>query len=333
MGAIVNEMATPNGVPDQRSIVLQMLKNERIALADAQILFALMDPDSDAERSPAETNGKSRADSNAGTAAVQTSHGTFFGFDLSALAERLKEGLSGIESAVKETFQAVDIQTALDRALAGAQTATEGRIYPELDGTEHSLHVSIPWGDVVVRGVDESSEVRVSYRIAALSAQQRTADFHAEYTRVTTARNGSEISLLIAPPDEALHRRIKVDVAIDVPRTLAVRVRSDCGDFTAAGMRGGVEFSGGIADVLLQELRGVVGVRSRLGNIVAELTEGCPARLDTRCVTGSVECGVPVQHETRSTNELNGVAFGDGRDPIALLNLRCDSGDIRILPA
>lgn len=339
-------MRSPEDQRDQQSLVLQMLKTERIALEDAQVLFELLEagenrrngngtgndrkrlPKTGARRRAGDLTRPSRERALGGVGSVGESMPRRF--DLSALAARLKESLSSIESAVKETLQAMDAQSALQRAASVAQTSVEGRLSVELTGSERLLSIENPWGDVVVRGVRERRETRVTYRVSALADQKRTADYHAEFTRISVEPAGSKLAVKTIPPGDASQRRIKVDLAIELPEFFGAHITSDCGDFTAADLHGGVTFSGGISEVVLQRLRGAVNTRTRLGNIVAALTMDRRAEIHARCGGGSIEIEVPADDRVHTETELRTIAFPKADSEGNRFELHTDSGNVRI---
>jgi hypothetical protein len=329
-------MFPPNQGPDQHAVLLQMLKTERIALEDAEELFRLWESeqgDQPEEREEPAGASDGVTDSTPETAAVQMERRSLspsWSAGLVAFAARLRHSLSGIEHAVRQTLQAMDLQSALDRCIAGAHTASEGRLSEGVRSTDTLLVIDNPWGDVVLRGAPESTGLEIAYRVAALSDTQRAANYNATYTRISVERRGDELHLEVTPPSGVSKRRVKIDVAVNLPPALPVRVRNECGDFTAAQLDARVEYSGGIGEIVLKRLRGTVTAQTDLGNITAELVPDEQVALDAQTAVGSIDIQAPISPHLQSDGQLLGNGFATGTLSGASLHMRTSSGTVTI---
>lgn len=311
----MREMLSRRNGPDQRSLVIQLLRAERIPLGEAETIIALLENDERADRS---------------AAAPLHGEASSLGFDLGVVADRIREGLSGIENAVRQTMYAVDVRGAIDQALSHTQSSSEGRQSYDLEGGEHQLRISNPWGDVVLRGVDGLAELRIAYRVAALAPQQRLAEYNAAFTRIAVERDGDCLKILATPPGDASMRSIKIDVAVELPPHLGASAKSLCGDFTAAELHGNVHFSGRIGDIVLQRLHGTISARTTFGDVSAFVYPEQRAALNVLDDTRNVRIEVPAGKPRHVTRALHTTLYDKAESSGTSLSIGTGSGNVRV---
>lgn len=305
---------------DERSMILKMLKEDKITIEEAEALLKVLDTSDDDEPgfnvrdAAAETAAKStqeeaprggsktdetddsetrRAsgphDRQGSGADEETRHHGFsfdFGFgDLGReISRSVKQVLDEVNTTVKSHLSdgSLDLHSSLASAFGKKKAETDRSLTVPADGITNVILLNT-WGDVGVSG-DDRSEITIDAHIVAWGADEEQARARADEAAIRHVVDGTELTLDLDGADEK--KRIRTDYTIHVPRRVAVLVRVKSGDVAVDGVAGEVTVATMSGDIKIDDCPGSLNVRTKSGDITITGAEGAAEVMST---TGDLE--------------------------------------------
>lgn len=291
---------------EERSMILRMLKDEKISMEEAEALLDVLDEkgvteepgfsvtgtvpdepgaggrrreapasraDSSEARGSRDSGSEQRADAEQGSQSDERDDDVHGFFDF----RELRDGIRATVRSVRETVQGalqgvgdihVDIQSELKRAFGRRSHERLASLSEDLSGAG-TLVVENPWGDLRAdRG--ESNAIAVDARITAYADTEERARAIAEAVGLHIERQDDRVRLVVKPDEAAGLTRTRIDLEIRLPRDLGLEAVNKSGDISVTGLSGAVD------------------VRSASGNVeVSGLTAGAHAATASGSVTAS----------------------------------------------
>ena len=330
---------------DERSVILNMLKEGKISVEEAEALlevlsegekeesggFATADTGKSGERDPhkvvftidaSDEKRRKAGHRRRDRQADGTSGGFNFDFDLGGLKESLRETMKGVSEAVKDVMgelSDLDLGNEIFRAMGKIRSEASDETTESVGGATR-LSISNKWGDIRVTGDD----LRVTGVDAATDAATGTVTVRAKAT--AWGRSQAEADEAIAKVGVRLEQegdtwyvrsgleqaplgRVRVDYEITLPRRMSVSVSSASGD------------------IWIEELDGEQSITTLSGDItVADLGSDPSAAQVMKTKSGDVVGGALTGDISLSSLsgdvEINGFAGN--------LQVATQSGDITI---
>lgn len=329
---------------EERLKVLKLLKEGRITMEEAE---ALLDALAD---SPEKKSTEPRSEKSSHAQATKGPGGWLdfvMNLDPQFFQTGFRDAMKEFEQSLKSAFsdlQQGDLPQGI-KQFFGKESAEEARRLTISSAGAARLRLTNRWGDVRLSGTD-GSEIVVTAAISAWGADAEHAAATAQSVVLSHYREEETIVLQTDLPESA-HTRFKVDFEIELPRGLAVDVRSMSGDIALSGLSGGAQAVNLSGDIIIQDSSGSLRVESKSGDIELIRTQGeVRARtvsgdvsleqirsvsLDARTVSGDLSCDVAPQKD--SEIKLESVS-GDLRvslpiDSSCEIEIGTASGEIR----
>ncbi len=328
---------------DERSMILNMLKEGKISVEEAEALlevlnegekeepggFAAADtgeskvPPGDPEPDPHKVvftidASDEKHQKASGRQRDGRAHGLNFDFDLGGLKESLRETMKGVSEAVKDVMgdlSDLDLGNEIFRAMGKIRSEASIDI-SESVGEATRLSISNKWGDIRVTGDDlrvtgddtDAGSIAVRAKAAAWGRSQAEADEAIAKVGVRLEQEG-DTWYVKSGLEQAPHGRVRVDYEITLPRHMSVSVSSASGD------------------IWIEELDGEQSIKTLSGDIsVADLgsdpTTTQVMKTKSGDVVGGALTGEICLSSLSGDVEINGFA--------GYLQVATQSGDITI---
>ncbi|MEE8442066.1 MAG: DUF4097 family beta strand repeat-containing protein [Spirochaetia bacterium] len=271
---------------DERSMILNMLKEGKISVEEAEALLEVLNEGTkeepggfaaaDSEEPSVHAHGERKHDPHKVIFTIDASdeeHRTAgdgkrdgksrgFSFDFGGLKDSLRETMKGVSEAVKDVMSELsdlDLGNEIFRAMGKIRSEASDEI-TESVGEASRLSISNKWGDIRVTGDDASTDVgafagsvTVRAKIAAWGRSRAEADEAIAKVGVRLEQEG-ETWHVRSGLEKASLERVRVDYEITLPRRMGVSVS------TASG------------DIWIEELDGEQSIKTLSGDItVADL--------------------------------------------------------------
>lgn len=275
----------------------------------------------------------------------------------------LKSLVDSIEKLTKETIESVDwnevstqartsAKKGFEALKAGVEEISKGKINLGWMFTSEERTVEFPFslvsgktlkvenlcGDITISGSRDKGSVKASARFKGQNSEEAKSRAEA-YTLVIEE---SDHVVLIRQPELSGGT---VDLAIELPGTGSVEVRSEDGDISVSNTGGGCRIHSRTGDISLTGLDGAVEIFSERGDlnleqiisptITIELKSGditgsqLKGNLSVRSGSGDIHLG-PVTGKSISVEAVSGDIVLDLSEPVTgSLNIRTVSGDVR----
>ena len=168
------------------------------------------------------------------------------------------------------------------RQLFGWRSEFSDELHAPLDDAGH-LTIEVPRGTVAVTGSSADGQVHVSVRQHIFAWQSTDVEGRRRTERVQLRGERSALILTAPTADQD-----DADLSIEVPRNVAVSVKSDHGDVSLEELRGNADINAGGGDVKLTALTGPVHIETHDDNAtITAHSLGKGLTLDGR--TGNIE--------------------------------------------
>jgi len=231
---------------DERSMILNMLKEGKISVEEAEALLEVLNEGeneepggfaaADTAESKAPPGNQKRPHHKAGHRQRDgrrdgTSGGLNFDFDLGGLKESLRETMKGVSEAVKDVMgelSELDLGKEVFRAMGKIRSEASDEI-TESVGEATSLSISNKWWDIRVTGDDDAASITVRGKVTAWGRSQEEADEAIGKFGVRLEQEGDTWHIR-SGLEQASLGRIRMDYEITLPRRMSVSVSSASGD-------------------------------------------------------------------------------------------------------
>ena len=305
---------------DERSMILKMLKEDKITIEEAEALLKVLDTSDDEEpgftvrdaaAEPAAKpthdeapRGDSKTDKtdDSGTrrssgphgrkgsgADKETRHHGFsfdFGFgDLGReISRSVKQVLEEVNTTVKSHLSdgSLDLHSSLASAFGKKKAETDRSLTVPADGITNVILLNA-WGDVAVSG-DDRSEITIDAHIVAWGVDDEQARARTDEATIRHGVDGADLTIELDGADE--NKRIRTEYTIRVPRRVAVLVRVKSGDVAVDNVSGEVTVATMSGDIKIDDCPGSLNVRTKSGDITITGAEGAAEVMST---TGDLE--------------------------------------------
>ncbi|TVQ20721.1 MAG: hypothetical protein EA382_14525 [Spirochaetaceae bacterium] len=254
---------------DERAMILTMLREGKISVAEADALLDVLNDDAGAGGFSAARPGGSPAPDQPGDDAKPSGddakpsgddaksggRGADFRFDfdaaglsdgIRAVMGSVRETMSGVSETLKNAFSEfgdLDIHFDLDQGLGKRRVEDTRRLSTDA-GSSDRLHVSNVWGDLRVRG-GSSDAIAAEVRVTAWAATEEEAATRLRSITVDLVERDGAIVVDVTGAE----RKTRIDIDVTVPRRFGVTASSASGD------------------VWIEEVDGAQSVRTASGDI------------------------------------------------------------------
>ncbi len=292
---------------DEREMILRMLKDGKISVAEAQALLGVLEEERDETGFSAAPAREATGDAGSTTArpggdtehaehagdrehaedhherhADEDAHehrgdrGPFdFKIDLDGLSESVRQTMRGVSDALKGAFDGLadlDIGAEIHRAMGRNRAETERDATLSAEGAT-GFSVRNDWGDVRVTG-EERSDVAVVARVSAWGASMEEAQQTLAGVTVSLQLDSDGIIVLKEGLPDQPRRRVRIDYEVRVPTALNLRAHTASGDLWIEGVTGTHQVSTASGDITIADARDALTLSSKSGDVVLGATEG-----------------------------------------------------------
>lgn len=235
------------GNNDERTMILNMLKEGKITVDEANALLEVLDENSEEKSggfAPADEGKDKRREHSPRGLFVHTNiddesgnssegdkkKGFRLDFDFTGLRDSLRDTMKGVSDSLKEAFEGLsdlDLGGEIFRTMGKIRGESEREIIVTTDDAS-GLKINNKWGDVRVNGT-ESDEITVHAKITTWSAAGDLAKRAADTMEIKLNRDGDSWAL-----ENSLQKTegvgARVDYEITVPRSISVSASTGSGD-------------------------------------------------------------------------------------------------------
>ena len=369
---------------EERSMILRMLKDEKISLEEAEALLEVLDeegkepgfdhaapaspasptsPDSgeaggasgpagkdespvrdgddvpsgdkaaeETERDGASTRESDRAGASDERARGKKKSRTFSGFwDASGLKDTIRATMESVKETVRSAMESVpeslkdvhididiDDLSELKKAFGRHEARRSFSKTAASDGIEE-VSIACPWADIeVVGGADTLIDVTAD--VAVFGESDERARVSAEAVSLQLERHDSRLEVIVDPGDA--HRRLRADIEVRVPKSLAAKVANKSGDISVKRVAA-VHAASTSGNISLAAIGGEAKVAGKSGSIEAEDIAGA---LDAETYSGDIDCE-RIRGTARLTTKSGDIQGADFSGAVAFNSL---SGDVQL---
>ena len=345
-----------------REMILKMLKDGKVTVEEAEALLQVLEESEQEERDSTDDAGttihvKGRAKTDDSHARDNEGESGFRfrvdeGFDLSFVGETVRKSLSGIKDTIREAMDGIrdiDFESEIKRAFGKEKGHAETFLDLDASGIE-DLVVQGRAGEIgdVSIGASADHQIHVRGSVTGWANDVDTARRRAEALSLSGEGEGSLLSILAHSGDDEGIRRVRVDLAIEVPPVVGARIAVIGGDIRVSDISGNCELSTISGDVYGENIEGDVSAQSKSGDLrmhhvsgglrCATLSgdievEGCGGTVDCDTKSGDVsiaDAGGAVSGRSVSGDVEVELRDGAGFAPAGPVDLRSTSGSIEI---
>lgn len=334
---------------EERLKILKLLKEGRITMEEAEALLDALaessgegasEPDGPTlHRATGWSSDRAPRGDEAGKQADEGSHArgpkapggwldSLMNLDPQFFQTGFRDAMKEFEQYLKSAFSDLkqgDLPQGM-KQFFGKESAEETRRLVISSAGATRLRLTNRWGDVRLSGT-EGNEILVTAAISAWGADANDAATIAQSVALSHYRQEETIVLQTDLPQSG-HMRFKVDFEIELPRALAVDMRSMSGDIALSSLSGGAQAVNLSGNIIIQDSSGSLRVESKSGDIDLMRTEG---EVRARTVSGDVNLeqirSVSLDARTVSGNLSCDITPQEGSE----IKLESVSGDLRIL--
>jgi DUF4097 and DUF4098 domain-containing protein YvlB len=285
---------------DERGMILNMLKEGKISVEEADALLEVLAEDetdtTGAEAGPAaapEDRAKQRdegprvvridvKDEEGGQGKSSGGKKRGFNFDLDLdlgdLKETLRDAMKGVSETVRgitEGLSDLDISGEIFRTMGKVRAEGTRELAEEAEDATN-VTVSNKWGDVRVTGGNEST-ISVRAEVTAWGADDADARLNLDDFELHLVREGDTWVVRNALQEESA-TRIRVDYTIRVPRSIDVSVSTASGDIWLEELEGAQEVATLSGDISVSDIGRDTSVaqvmKTKSGDVVAGALTG-----------------------------------------------------------